>query len=95
MAVVLSHHAVKDVGSPLQLTLPLAYSDSSVYHAHETTAVEAFAIALLCGDVRCDVSITDSFNRGTKLIVTIRYSRVSSSWTAIELDSLYPIGKRC
>ncbi|EQL02767.1 DEAD-like helicase [Ophiocordyceps sinensis CO18] len=27
----------------------------SVYHAHETTAVEPFAIALLCGDVRCDM----------------------------------------
>jgi hypothetical protein len=26
------------------------------YNAHETTAVEEFAIALLCGDVRCDVS---------------------------------------
>lgn len=26
-----------------------------VYHAHEATAVEPFAIALLCGDVRCDV----------------------------------------
>jgi ATP-dependent RNA helicase DHX29 len=25
------------------------------YNAHETTAVEAFPIALLCGDVRCDV----------------------------------------
>ena len=25
------------------------------YNAHETTAVEEFAIALLCGDVRCDV----------------------------------------
>lgn len=28
------------------------------YNAHETTAVEEFAIALLCGDVRCDVSLT-------------------------------------
>ncbi|KAK2609327.1 hypothetical protein QQS21_002108 [Conoideocrella luteorostrata] len=27
----------------------------TVYHAHETTAVEPFAIALLCGDVRCDM----------------------------------------
>ncbi|PHH91374.1 hypothetical protein CDD83_735 [Cordyceps sp. RAO-2017] len=27
----------------------------SVYHAHETTAVEPFAVALLCGDVRCDM----------------------------------------
>lgn len=26
-----------------------------VYHAHETTSVEPFSIALLCGDVRCDV----------------------------------------
>jgi hypothetical protein len=26
-------------------------------NAHETTAVEAFAIALQCGDVRADVSI--------------------------------------
>lgn len=26
------------------------------YNAHETTAVEEFSIALLCGDVRCDVS---------------------------------------
>ncbi|KAF9882462.1 ATP dependent RNA [Colletotrichum karsti] len=27
----------------------------SVYHAHETTAAEPFAIALLCGDVRADM----------------------------------------
>ncbi|OAA66639.1 ATP dependent RNA helicase [Niveomyces insectorum RCEF 264] len=27
----------------------------SLYNAHETTAVEAFPIALLCGDVRCDM----------------------------------------
>ncbi|KAI6779489.1 ATP-dependent RNA helicase-like protein [Emericellopsis cladophorae] len=27
----------------------------TVYHAHEATAVEPFAIALLCGDVRCDL----------------------------------------
>jgi hypothetical protein len=30
------------------------------YNAHETTAVEEFAVALLCGDVRCDVSKTFS-----------------------------------
>lgn len=28
-----------------------------VYHAHETTAVDPFAVALLCGDVRADVSL--------------------------------------
>lgn len=33
----------------------LLTSEISVYHAHETTAAEPFAIALLCGDVRCDV----------------------------------------
>ncbi|KAM0277308.1 hypothetical protein ACHAQH_005899 [Verticillium albo-atrum] len=27
----------------------------AVYHAHETTAADAFAIALLCGDVRADM----------------------------------------
>ncbi|KAI5462733.1 putative ATP dependent RNA helicase [Mariannaea sp. PMI_226] len=27
----------------------------SVYHAHEATATDPFAIALLCGDVRCDM----------------------------------------
>ncbi|CAK7220363.1 hypothetical protein SEUCBS140593_004210 [Sporothrix eucalyptigena] len=27
----------------------------SLYNAHETTAVEAFPIALLCGDIRCDM----------------------------------------
>lgn len=27
-----------------------------VYHAHETTASDPFAIALLCGDLRVDVS---------------------------------------
>jgi len=27
----------------------------SVYNAHETTAVDPFAIALLCGDVRIDM----------------------------------------
>ncbi|KAL5628900.1 hypothetical protein BROUX41_002291 [Berkeleyomyces rouxiae] len=26
-----------------------------VYHAHETTAVDPFAVVLLCGDVRCDI----------------------------------------
>ncbi len=29
----------------------------SLYNAHDTTAVEAFPIALLCGDMRCDVSV--------------------------------------
>ena len=33
----------------------------SLYNAHETTAVEAFPIALLCGDMRCDVSFFFSF----------------------------------
>lgn len=34
-----------------------AVTDTSrFYNAHETTAVEEFSIALLCGDVRCDVS---------------------------------------
>ncbi|TVY78121.1 ATP-dependent RNA helicase DHX29 [Lachnellula suecica] len=28
---------------------------SRFYNAHETTAIEEFAIALLCGDVRCDM----------------------------------------
>jgi ATP-dependent RNA helicase DHX29 len=28
---------------------------SRFYNAHETTAVTDFAIALLCGDVRCDL----------------------------------------
>ncbi|EFY93006.1 ATP dependent RNA helicase, putative [Metarhizium acridum CQMa 102] len=39
----------------------------TVYHAHETTAVEPFAIALLCGDVRCDMfsgAIVLDGNRG-------------------------------
>jgi ATP-dependent RNA helicase DHX29 len=30
---------------------------SKVYNAHETTAVDPFAIAILCGDVRVDVSL--------------------------------------
>jgi ATP-dependent RNA helicase DHX29 len=30
-------------------------TDYRFYNAHETTAVEEFAIALLCGDIRCDV----------------------------------------
>jgi len=33
-----------------------ALTNTSVYHAHETTAVDPFAVALLCGDVRADVS---------------------------------------
>jgi ATP-dependent RNA helicase DHX29 len=32
-------------------------SKSKVYHAHETTGVDGFAIALLCGDVKVDVSL--------------------------------------
>ncbi|QPG98163.1 hypothetical protein C2857_007324 [Epichloe festucae Fl1] len=59
----------------------------SVYHAHETTAVEPFAIALLCGDVRCDmfsgVIILDG-NRGrfalpdwkTMLVVKVLRTRL-------------------
>jgi hypothetical protein len=63
MVIILSHYAVKDVSSA-----GMAFSISftmireipnvfdSIYHAHETTATDPFAIALLCGDVRCDVS---------------------------------------
>ncbi|KAI9167299.1 ATP-dependent RNA helicase DHX29 [Paramyrothecium foliicola] len=39
----------------------------TIYRAHETTAVEPFAIALLCGDVRCDMysgAIVLDGNRG-------------------------------
>ncbi|CEJ92219.1 hypothetical protein VHEMI07880 [[Torrubiella] hemipterigena] len=34
----------------------------SIYRAHEITAVDAFAIALFCGDVRCDVSGVFAFS---------------------------------
>ncbi|KAG6039358.1 hypothetical protein E4U41_002830 [Claviceps citrina] len=59
----------------------------TVYHAHETTAVEPFAIALLCGEVRCDmfsgVIILDG-NRGrfalpdwkTMLVVKVLRTRM-------------------
>lgn len=60
MAILLSHYAVKDVSVPVLIACGDATNSCSVYHAHETTAVEPFAIALLCGDVRCDVCIPPS-----------------------------------
>jgi ATP-dependent RNA helicase DHX29 len=59
----------------------------TIYRAHETTAVEPFSIALLCGDVRCDmysgVIILDG-NRGrfavpdwkTMLVVKVLRTRL-------------------
>lgn len=60
MVELLQHYAVQDVSHHehsvgfcvlfLLLTVILRF-----LNAHETTAAEAFAIALLCGDVRADV----------------------------------------
>lgn len=37
------------------ITDPNSHLHRSVYNAHETTAVDPFAVALLCGDVRADM----------------------------------------
>ena len=55
MAFILPHHASKAVS--LEMIVPeYLLTIRRFYNAHETTTVEEFAIALLCGDVRCDVS---------------------------------------
>jgi hypothetical protein len=57
MVIVLSHHAVKAVGERLgTIRRLMANNFNRVYRAHETTAVDPFAIVLLCGDIRYDVS---------------------------------------
>jgi ATP-dependent RNA helicase DHX29 len=38
-----------------QLVLTYVLVHHRVYHAHESTAVDTFAIALLCGDMRCEM----------------------------------------
>jgi hypothetical protein len=63
MALVLPHHASKTVNSTtrnyeLQQLIGLRF-----YNAHETTTVEEFAIPLLCGEVRCDVSSHPQFSQ--------------------------------
>ena len=56
MAILLQHHAVKEVRIVYNIEDYCTDSMVSVYRAHETTATEPFAIALFCGDVKCDVS---------------------------------------
>lgn len=62
MAFLLHHNANEIVGhqSILGSIYPclrrMANQRCRVYRAQETSATEPFAIALLCGDVRCDVS---------------------------------------
>ena len=57
MALILPHHASQTVIH--QLTHLWSHSNTNqpprFYNAHETTVVTDFAIALLCGDVRCDL----------------------------------------
>lgn len=55
VALILSYYASKTVRTQVALWTLLLIS-TRFYNAHETTAAEEFAIALLCGDVRCDVS---------------------------------------
>lgn len=52
------------------------------YNAHETTAVEEFAIALLCGDIRCDARTALSLILQAWLI-TLRCMPVYSSLMGI------------
>lgn len=67
MDVVLSHDAVDEIVSFImdldlihwEPKLKYVAAVTRALNAHETTAVEPFAIALLCGDVRCDVCIPD------------------------------------
>ncbi len=56
MAFILSHHAGETVNTIPPISEPPKLIRIRFYNAHETTVVEEFAIALLCGDVRCDVS---------------------------------------
>lgn len=62
MAVLLPHHAGQAVSILLYFDHVEAVANGNrYYNAHETTAAEEFAIALLCGDVRVDVSLRYSF----------------------------------
>lgn len=58
MAELLPYHAVQAVSNlDLNRTIPWEMLMRHRFlNAHETTAVENFAIALLCGEVRIDVS---------------------------------------
>jgi hypothetical protein len=51
--------------STLQAWLNQILTCTRFYNAHETSAVEEFAIALLCGDVRCDVREQFTVNHET------------------------------
>lgn len=50
MAVVLPHHAIEQQVSPATHLIRVADMWIRFYNAHETTSVEDFAIALVCGD---------------------------------------------
>lgn len=65
------------------------------YNAHETTAVEEFAIALLCGDVRCDVSLQFYLNKSKRADLYFRCMRGVSYSMETGLDSQSLIGKLC
>jgi len=56
----LSYYHIMQAKQSVAIAVPLDFLHTNYtyrfYNAHETTAVEDFAIALLCGDVRCDVS---------------------------------------
>jgi len=79
---------------------------SSAYHAHETTAVEALPVALLCGDVRCDVSRPFVLSAPSSQIAFVRFqaaniatlcrcTRVCSSWMATALGFPSLTGEPC
>lgn len=61
MAILL-HHNANEIVSRRSISgfyirvQAMANQGYRVYRAQETSATEPFAIALLCGDVRCDVS---------------------------------------
>ena len=60
MVKLLPHHAVQGVSCPLDVlfSFEILLTTKCIlrfYNAHETTAVDPFAIALLCGDVRADL----------------------------------------
>lgn len=56
MAFILSYYAGEAVSSLGGILFCAITNPGRFYNAHETTAVEEVSIALLCGDVRCDVS---------------------------------------
>ena len=70
---------------------------SKAYNAHETSAVEDFAVALLCGDPEFKVRTYEAHPaaNGNALLIFTSYIQASFPWMVIELGSQPRIGKKC